>query len=190
MQRWLPTARLAVLAILAACAPLAAQQTDAPAAVLRAADSLDVASPQAVVTAMYEVISGPATLERDWDRYRTLFLPGARLAFVLTNPSGQARLFDVTVDEFIRLASPGYRTRGGFWEREIGHRLHQYGSIAHVFSTYETRRTGPDGAVEQRGINGIQLLHHEGRWWVTSAVFDGETPSNPIPPEYLGAPCP
>jgi hypothetical protein len=196
MKRWLYPVRLAALAMLAACAP-AVQQTaapaplsppaDTPAAPSRAADPRDVASPQAVVAAIYEVISGPATQERDWDRYRTLFLPDARLAFVLETPSGQVRLINVTVDEFIRAASPGYRTQGGFWERDIGQRVNQFGTIAHVFSAYETRRSGPDGAVAQRGINSVQMLRHEGRWWITNAVFDMESAANPIPPEYLGS---
>src|SRR5204863_7362378 len=43
------------------------------------ADPTGVASIDAIVTAAYEVISGPADKKRDWDRERSLFLPGARL---------------------------------------------------------------------------------------------------------------
>lgn len=39
-----------------------------------------------------------------------------------------------------------------------------------------------------RGINSFQLIHYQGRWWVTNLVFDEETPANPIPPEYLNPP--
>lgn len=38
----------------------------------------DAASPAALANALYEVISGPADEPRDWDRFRDLFLPGAR----------------------------------------------------------------------------------------------------------------
>jgi hypothetical protein len=187
---WLRAGRLAVLAVAMACAPLAAQQTtppspDRPAGTVRPPD---VASPQAIVTALYDVISGPAAQPRDWDRFRSLFLPHARLALVMTGPSGQQRLIDVTVEDFIRLAGPGYQTGAGFWEREAGHHLDQFGNIAQVFSTYETRRTGPGDAVSERGINSIQLLRHENRWWITSLVFDTENAANPIPPQYLNAP--
>jgi hypothetical protein len=54
-----------------------------------------------------------------------------------------------------------------------------------VFSAYETRFTAPNGPVGERGINSIQLLRHEDRWWITNLVFDTETASNPIPPRYL-----
>ena len=45
----------------------------------------DVGSMEAVVKALYDTISGPAG-PRDWDRLRSLFLPGARLI-----PSGRRR---------------------------------------------------------------------------------------------------
>src|SRR2546422_6579302 len=39
----------------------------------------DVASPDAIIAAAYDVISGPAGQKRDWNRMRSLFYPGARL---------------------------------------------------------------------------------------------------------------
>lgn len=52
-------------------------------------DPGDVASPEAVVEALYEVISGPADEPRDWDRFRALFLPGARvMAFTTLDDGG------------------------------------------------------------------------------------------------------
>lgn len=187
MKTWLHTGRLAVLAIAVACAPLPAQQTAAPtpAQPASAVRPPDVASPEAVVTALYDVISGPAAQPRDWDRFRSLFLPNARLAFILATPSGDKRLFNLTVDEFIRLAGPGYQSGAGFWEREIGQRIDRYGTVAHVFTTYETRLAGPSAPVAERGINSIQTIQHEGRWWIVNLVFDSETAANPIPSEYV-----
>lgn len=190
MHTWLYTGRLAVLAIMVACVPLGAQPTTAPPPNSAAPTALppDVASPEAIVNAVYDVISGPAAQPRDWDRFRSLFLPGARLAFILTSPSGQQRLFNLTVDQFIQLAGPGYQSGAGFWERETGSHVDRFGTIAQVFSAYESRVTGPSGAVSERGINSVQVIRHENRWWITNLVFDTETASNPIPPEYLNAP--
>jgi len=44
----------------------------------RNADPADVASIDAIITAAYDSISGPPG-KRDWDRERSLFIPGARL---------------------------------------------------------------------------------------------------------------
>src|SRR5260370_42583723 len=43
-----------------------------------AANPTDVASIDSIVAALYDVISGPPGA-RNWDRFRSLFIPGARL---------------------------------------------------------------------------------------------------------------
>ncbi len=45
----------------------------------------DVESIEAILHAVYDVISGDAGEPRDWDRMRSLFVPGARLI-----PTGSA----------------------------------------------------------------------------------------------------
>jgi hypothetical protein len=179
LHTWLPMARLAVLAIAAACAPLAAQQTTVPAAI-----PADVASPEAITLALYDVISGPGTQPRDWDRFRSLFLPGARLIYSRTNRAGEEQLHPMTVEDFIRIVTPEY-ARSGFWERDVGHRTERFGNVAHVFTAYETRGSGSDGPVVARGINSVQLVRHQGRWWIANIAWDTERPGNPIPPEFM-----
>ena len=58
--------------------PQAAPAAAAQAAEPPAAKPADVASPDAILAACYDVISGPAG-PRDWDRFNSLFAPGARL---------------------------------------------------------------------------------------------------------------
>ena len=73
---------LGVLLVLAAAARLSAQE--APVA-----DPKDVASVDAIMASVYDVISGRAGEERDWDRMRSLFLPEARLIPSFVNPAGE-----------------------------------------------------------------------------------------------------
>ncbi|MDP3378921.1 MAG: hypothetical protein Q8S53_11195, partial [Brevundimonas sp.] len=72
---------LAAALILALASPVTVQAQDAaPAtATAPAADPADVATPEALITAVYDVISGDAGVARDWDRFRSLFHPTARL---------------------------------------------------------------------------------------------------------------
>src|SRR5690242_911508 len=56
----------------------AGQQTP-PAATTPAANPADVASMDSTIASLYDVISGPAGKKRDWNRFRSLFIPGARL---------------------------------------------------------------------------------------------------------------
>ena len=48
----------------------------------------DVTSPEAIVAAVYSVISGGKGQERDWDRMRSLFVPDARLIPSVTGKDG------------------------------------------------------------------------------------------------------
>ena len=142
------------------------------------ANPADVGSIDAIVRALYDVISGPAGQRRDWNRMRSLFTSNARLM-----PNGPRGLRSGSVEDYIT-ASGELLERDGFFEREISRRTEQYGDIAHIFSTYDSRHTA-DGEVFARGINSIQLVRSQGRWWVVSIMWQGETPQNPLPPHYL-----
>ena len=80
------TSKLAAIALAPVIAsPAAAQQPPAQTPP-PAADPADVASLDAILTALYDVISGPAGQARNWDRFYSLFYPGARLI-----PTGRAQ---------------------------------------------------------------------------------------------------
>ncbi|AMW06718.1 hypothetical protein GEMMAAP_09400 [Gemmatimonas phototrophica] len=144
----------------------------------------DVASLDAILAALYDVISGPAGQQRDWDRFRSLFAPGARL-IPTGGPAGQpARATVLTPDEYVLRAAPGLE-RDGFFEREIGRSVDTFGRITQVFSAYDSKRLPTDAAPFQRGINSIQLLNDGTRWWVMTVYWDAERADNPIPARYL-----
>ena len=145
------------------------------------ANPADVASIDAIMAATYDVISGPAGQRRDWNRMRSLFTSNGRLM-----PKGGAGLRSGSVDDYISSSGPLLEERG-FFERDVARRVEQYGDIAHVFSTYEARRTA-DGPAFMRGINSFQLVRHNDRWWVVSIMWQAETPQNPIPAHYLSTP--
>ncbi len=149
------------------------------------ADPKDVESMDAILFALYDVISGPAGEKRDWDRMRSLFIPEGRLM-----PSGQnAQTGEVGYriwgpDEYIEQAGSNLE-KNGFFEVEIARRVEQYGTIAHVFSTYESRRNETDEKPFARGINSIQLLKGKDRWFIVSVFWMSESDKYPLPDSYL-----
>jgi hypothetical protein len=145
------------------------------------ANPADVASIDAILGAVYDVISGPAGHKRDWNRMRSLFTANARLM-----PKGTSGLRSGSVEDYIAVSGPQLE-QNGFIEREVARRVEQYGDIAHVFSTYEARNRA-DGPVFMRGINSLKLVRHQGRWWVVSIMWQAETPQNPLPGHYLSSP--
>lgn len=150
------------------------------------ADPTDVATQDAIIGALYDVISGPAGQERDWDRFRSLFIPeGARLIPTGVGPRGAPTYGVWTPEQYVDRAGTSLE-ESGFFEVEIGRVTQEFGNLAHVFSSYASRRTADEPEPFQRGINSIQLFHDGDRWWITTVMWDSERPDNPIPAEYLG----
>jgi len=167
--------------------PTAPAQTPAtsPAAQTPAADPKDVATMDSIVAAIYDVISGPAGQKRNWDRFRSLFVPGARLIPTGRNPqTGEVASRVRTPEEYIARSSP-LLEQNGFFEREVSRRVEQFGNIAHIFSTYESRHKPEDEKPFARGINSIQLMNDGNRWWIVTIFWQGEDDKNPLPAEYL-----
>jgi len=143
----------------------------------------DVASSEAIVAALYDVISGDAGVQRDWNRFRSLFHPSGRLVAIGAPAEGPAVLRVLTPDDYIARAEPGLLQ--GFHEREIARRVDQFGHLTHVFSTYDSRHAASDAQPFARGVNSIQLFDDGARWWVVSVYWQSETPQIPLPARYL-----
>jgi len=148
------------------------------------ANPADVGSMDAIIAAVYDVISGPAGKKRDWDRMRSLFFPGARLIPTGPRPNGGYGSRALTVDDYVSRADPLFE-KEGFFEREAARKVEQFGQIAHVFSTYESRHAPGDAKPFQRGINSFQLMNDGKRWWVITIFWQGEDEKNPLPEKYL-----
>lgn len=179
-----PTHALAVLALLVPAATAAQQPAPPPASTAPVADSQDVASVDAILAALYQVISGDSGVARNWDRFRSLFAPGARLIPIGPRPGGMFGARVLTPEEYIQLSGP-FLVNNGFHEREVAHRSERYGQLVHVFSTYESRRRATDASPFIRGINSIQLFHDGKRWWVMTVMWRGETADLPLAPRHL-----
>ena len=149
------------------------------------ANPADVATLDAIMKAVYDVISGDAGQKRDWDRFRSLFHPSARLIPTGKNPNtGAVGARALAPEEYVQRNEPFF-AKEGFHEREVARTVETYGNIAHVFSTYEAFKTLSDKKPFMRGINSFQLLNDGKRWWVMTIFWQAETPDNQIPKKYL-----
>ncbi|HEX8456689.1 MAG TPA: hypothetical protein VF656_05140 [Pyrinomonadaceae bacterium] len=147
----------------------------------------DVESIETILTAVYASISGAKGQARDWDRFRSLFVPGARLVPTIKRPRGDYTTRVLTPEEFIT-SSGKFMEEQGFYERAIANHVEIFGNIAHVFSVYEGRHATSDPKPFVRGINSIQLMNDGKRWWVVTIFWQAEDAANPIPQKYLTEP--
>ena len=159
--------------------------TTAMAQTAKEADPKDVASLDAIMKAVYDVISGDAGKVRDWDRFRSMFHKDARLIPSGKNPqTGVIGARVLTPEDYIQRSGP-LLEKNGFHEREIARHVDMYGNIAQVFSTYASFHKSDDKEPFMRGINSFQLLNDGKRWWVITIYWQAETPDNLIPKQFL-----
>lgn len=137
-----------------------------------------------MLSALYGTISGAAGAPRDWERLRSLFTPEGRMVVHGVNKSGEITTRVLTVSDYISRVTPVF-AKEGFYETELARTTETFGQIAHIFSTYESRRALDDAKPFQRGVNSIQLVNDGQRWWIQSLVWQAETDKNPLPERYL-----
>ena len=144
----------------------------------------DVTTMDSIVAALYDVISGPAGKKRDWDRFRSLFIPGARLIPTGKRQTGEIGSRVLAPEDYVERSSKSLE-ENGFFEKEVSRRSENFGNIAHVFSTYESRHKAEDAKPFARGINSIQLMNDGKRWWIVTVFWQAEASDNPLPEKYL-----
>jgi hypothetical protein len=142
----------------------------------------DVKSPEAIIAALYDVISGTPEEERNWARFQNLFSADARLIPTYKNKEGKTGYKMMTPEEYQAMFTVNIKK--GFFEKEISRTSEEFGNIVHVFSSYETREL-KDGPVTMRGINSIQLLKTEDRYYIMNIFWSAETKEMQLPKKYV-----
>ena len=139
----------------------------------------DVITIDALIKASYEVVSGEKGAKRQWNRDNNLHHPKAIYSYFDREKQKQVTMtlqeFHKETDEMV------FGT--AFYESEINREVRIFGTIAHVWSTYETKLE-KEGEVARRGINSIQLIYENNRWYIISLTFCGETNNNIIPKTF------
>jgi len=146
--------------------------------------SADTSSIDTIIHALYESISFTPNSQPDFARLKWLFHPRGRFIPPAVEGGKSVRVLDV--DEFIKNTREDIIIGGmeskGFFERELHRQTESFGNIVHAFSTYESRFTSADKEPIQRGINSMQLIRDQGRWWVLTVLWDTERSGNPLSP--------
>lgn len=174
--------RLLAAGLLALCACTATPDTDP--IVANSFNDERTASVDAILDALYESFSfGPG--EEDWTLLRSLCIEDA----VFLQPLGSSPRHEVIgIDPFIRdfedfIAASDAKTLG--FHEEITHRrIDLFGNVAHAWVVFEGR-FAKDGPIRSRGLDSIQLVRHQGRWWVVSFTTHFESPGDPMPGRFL-----
>lgn len=149
-----------------------------------AQEASDVSSVDAIIKTLYDVISGPSTQERNWDRFRNLFNKDARMMTAVPHKDSGTIIRTITPEQYIQ--RNGKRLQEiGFVEKELHRITETHGAVTHVFSTYQSDLTVNGTPQQMRGINSIQLFNDGKRFYIVSVFWDGDSKKN-IADKYLG----
>lgn len=133
-----------------------------------------------IVNEVLSIISGEKGKKRDWKKFKSLFLPTAKFNAVFHINDTTTKLVTLSLDEFIEKVGPEYE-KNGFLEKEISKTVDEYNGIAQVFQSYYAKQNNH----EEKGINALQLIYNDNRWWVVSVMWTSNANGAIIPEKYL-----
>jgi hypothetical protein len=140
----------------------------------------DVSSPEALVAALHDSVSGPAG-PVDWNRYRSLFVPTARTYNLRTGADDVKHIETLTIDEEIRDVGPK-REKVAWYEIILVRHIQRFNNIALTIDSSDAR-TSAEGKAIERAVTTCEMLYDGKRWWIASAISDIFPTSRPLPPE-------
>ena len=143
-----------------------------------------VNSLDSIIHNLYGVISGDAGVKRNWILFHYLFLPDAKLMPAQENKSGEVVVSYLSPQDYVDRSGP-YLEEKGFHEVELARQTERFGNIAHVISTYAAYQKSTDEKPFMRGINSIQLLYDNNRWWIANIYWQAESRDLVLSEKYL-----
>ena len=139
----------------------------------------DVKSPEAIIAALSSSISGEAGQARNWDRFRSLFVPGSgRLVVTRVPKAGPTDVTVLSMEDYIARSTGS--APGRFYELPIAYDVQSFGKMTHVYESYGLHHTRDDQPYV-RGVNSFELLSDGSRYYVLQVFWDTERPDNPLP---------
>lgn len=145
----------------------------------------DVTTVDGIIHNLYSIISGPAGEQRDWNAFKNLFAPDARMYIAVPGKNNNSTLKSITPDEYA-MRNQTRLSDIGFNETELYRITNAYGAGTQVFSTYESHFTNSNGEEEiTKGINNIQLYFDGSRYYITSIFWDANAKNIEVPERYL-----
>jgi len=145
----------------------------------------DLGTVDGIVHSLYDVISGPAGQERDWNQFRNLFAEDARMYIAVPDKDSGSVLKTITPEEYAQRNQTRLADEG-FSEEELYRITNTYGAGTQIFSTYESHFTNKNGEEEiTKGINNIQLYFDGERYFIVSIFWDANAKNIQVPERYL-----
>jgi hypothetical protein len=169
--------RLAVLFLVLMFLPRPAPAADAPAAP-QSGSPLQRA--EGVVHELYRLVCVPPGGDTDWDAVRGLFIPEAVIVLRVSKDAASTFGVEGWIDDFKAFNEKARSSERGFEEKIVRMEPMVFRDIAHVLVLYEARMLDWNRP-PSRGVDSIELIRRDGRWWIAAITNDIPDEQNPVP---------
>jgi hypothetical protein len=129
---------------------------------------------QSVMDKFYEIISGKAGEEKNWDEFRSLFFSeDSSLASMKYNAEKECITKRQDVESYIT-GLKKFLKLSNFYEYGFNYEIKVVGSIANVYSEYAAKRKKEDMNIIKHGVNLIQLVYDGHTWKIHSMLWQDQ----------------
>jgi hypothetical protein len=146
--------------------------------VLKSEDPLQ--SAEAVVRELYRLVCVPVGGDTDWEQVRKLFIPEAVIVLRVSKESSTTFTVQTWIDDFIAYNKKARSSERGFEEKIVRLSPMVFRDIAHVLVLYEARMLDWSKPASP-GVDSIELIRKDGRWWIAAITNDLPNADHPIP---------
>ncbi len=135
---------------------------------------------ESVVNELYRLVTIDKGETTDWEQVRNLFIPEA--VVVLRESKETLTVFSLQgwIDDFVAWDERARASERGFSEKIVRTAPLVFRDIAHVLVLYEASLADSPRPPSQ-GVDSIELIRKDGRWWIAAITNDLPGPDHPIP---------
>jgi hypothetical protein len=133
----------------------------------------DVQSAQSTIKTYFEILSGSASTERDWDRFKSLFLPDGRFIGVKTWNNDPHLIPDtMDVQKLVERLKSNLR-KADSEESPVDIQVKEVSHLVQVFVTSEVHvHTLTNGDLSARYLSSFELVKDADRYWIVEVLND------------------
>ena len=136
------------------------------------------------IKTLYSAISGEKNTERNWTLFKYLFKQNAKITLLTKNSEGIEVTYFMTVDEYSSSAGK-WLEKNDFFVNEIDRTISTFMHMNNVTSTFQSFSSKLTKKNLFTGINNINLVNENNRWYISNLKWRQNIEGNPIPKEYL-----
>ncbi|MDH4036492.1 MAG: hypothetical protein OEX18_01055 [Candidatus Krumholzibacteria bacterium] len=142
--------------------------------------SPDLTSAEGVVRELYRLVCVEPGQTTDWDQVRALFIPQAVIVLRVSRDASDTFTLEGWIDDFVAFNEKARVSERGFTEKIVRMDTTVFRDIASIYVLYEAAITDSERPPTV-GVDIVNLIQKDGRWWIASIVNDLPNADNPIP---------